>query len=106
ARRGSLARNNASLAARNSRYISQREQLMEISVETADLLDSSKELSDLRVLKLHSRFAKFYERWSSSSTSGFANQNLAFVVAMDKAGWRWGARFRSPDFHHFEYQAS
>jgi len=24
---------------------------------------------------------------------------------MDKAGWRWGARFDQPDFQHFEYKA-
>ena len=100
-----LAKEHAELEARSSNYAEQRDALDALDKEASAQAESDPQLAHLRVLRLHDAYLEYYEAWSSAESGvGFADFNPAFVLAMDKAGWVWGARFSTPDFHHFEYQ--
>jgi len=100
-----LAKEHAELEARSSNYAEQSDALDALDKEASAQAESDPQLAHLRVLRLHDAYLEYYEAWSSAESGvGFADFNPAFVLAMDKAGWVWGARFSTPDFHHFEYQ--
>jgi len=93
------------LESREKRYDDQRAEVQDVDEQMAAANKTHQQLAHLRLLKIHDDHSDKYEAWSSADSGvGFADFNPAFVLAMDKAGWRWGARFSTPDFHHFEYQ--
>jgi len=102
-----LARANVELEKSKTRYNDQRSDLEELDKRDSKLDETRTLLEHLRILGLNDNYrVEFYEPWSSADSGvGFADFNPAFVLAMDKAGWRWGARFDQPDFQHFEYKA-
>ncbi|MDX9723666.1 MAG: hypothetical protein RBU37_23160 [Myxococcota bacterium] len=103
--KGKLAETLAKLDRRKASHDEQQQALSQLDAREAKLAQAHEPLAHLRVLRLHDKYRKYYEAWSSADSGvGFADFNPAFVLAMDKAGWRWGARFSKPDFHHFEYK--
>jgi len=102
-----LARANVELEKSKTRYAEQRSEFEGLDKRDSELVETRTLLEHLRILGLNDKYrVKFYEPWSSADSGvGFADFNPAFVLAMDKAGWRWGARFDQPDFQHFEYKA-
>ncbi|PJB38079.1 MAG: hypothetical protein CO108_19605 [Deltaproteobacteria bacterium CG_4_9_14_3_um_filter_63_12] len=103
--KGDLAATMNTLESREKRYDDQRAEVQDVDEQMAAANKTHQQLAHLRLLKIHDDHSDKYEAWSSADSGvGFADFNPAFVLAMDKAGWRWGARFSTPDFHHFEYQ--